>query len=172
MPQSLEVQQPPRQCLQIKLNCEDELGKLVETVIKRKKTVLKRRKKLCWREEKNNYIMFKKGGRHKLQAHYKKNSCRIIKTKSFRDLILRLIPFGNHETKMNVSERGKRALFWLYFSLIGSFDKMCGSFYFYHDRKGQVSGNGKRNRHFFEGKFSNPGWRQPWRTLLGGALAY
>ena len=41
---------------------------------------------------------------------------------------------GNHETKMNVSERGKRALFWLYFGLIRSFDKMCSSFY--HDRKG------------------------------------
>ena len=48
----------------------------------------------------NNYIMFKKGGRHKLQAHYKKNSCRIIKTKSFRDLILRLIPFEDYTVLM------------------------------------------------------------------------
>ena len=67
---------------------------------------------------------------------------RIIKTKSFRDLILRLIPFGNHETKMNVSERGKRALFLLYLASLDLLTK-CAAVFTMTERD-TVPGTGER----------------------------
>ena len=56
--------------------------------------------------------------------------------------------------------------FVLTFQILG---QNIGQFSYQRGRKGQVSGNGKRNRHFFEGKFSNLGWRLSRRTAVGGA---
>ena len=90
--------------------------------------------------------MFKKGGRHKLQAHYKKTQ-NYQNKKLQRSYIEADSIRGLHSLDVCVCEIGaaimrqrwmfqkeEKELCFYFIGLIRSFDKMCSSFY--HDRKG------------------------------------